>query len=116
MNDEAIVGDPSILDPALKDATIKSNSDISLANQELPIVPGIRIIEAYARWNKKHYVLRDIEFSIANNELVVFLGRVGSGKTSLLHVILKELPLCRGYISVKGTMSYASEEPWLFAG
>ncbi|GLV37821.1 uncharacterized protein CBL_06477 [Carabus blaptoides fortunei] len=116
MNEEAIVGDPSILNPDLKDSSTETNFSISLVKQELPTVPSIRIIEAYARWNKNHYVLRDIEFSIGQNELVVFLGRVGSGKTSLLHVILKELPLCRGYISVKGTISYASQEPWLFAG
>jgi ABC-type multidrug transport system, ATPase and permease components len=34
----------------------------------------------------------------------------------LLHAILKELPLISGSIIIEGTVSYASQEPWLFTG
>lgn len=34
----------------------------------------------------------------------------------MLHAILRELPLSEGNISVRGVVSYASQEPWLFAG
>ena len=37
-------------------------------------------------------------------------------QTSLLHAILKELPISGGTIMVGGTISYASQEPWLFTG
>lgn len=37
-------------------------------------------------------------------------------QSSLLHAILGELPLREGTIKVNGTISYASQEPWLFAG
>jgi len=37
-------------------------------------------------------------------------------QTSLLHTILKELPISSGTIMVGGTISYASQEPWLFTG
>lgn len=33
-----------------------------------------------------------------------------------MHAILRELPLSQGTISVRGVISYASQEPWLFAG
>jgi len=33
-----------------------------------------------------------------------------------LHAVLRELPLSAGKISVCGKVSYASQEPWLFAG
>jgi ATP-binding cassette subfamily C (CFTR/MRP) protein 4 len=35
-------------------------------------------------------------------------------QTSLVHAILKELPLSSGSILVGGSISYASQEPWLF--
>lgn len=35
-------------------------------------------------------------------------------QTSLIHAILKELPLTNGSIVVGGSISYASQEPWLF--
>jgi ATP-binding cassette subfamily C (CFTR/MRP) protein 4 len=41
---------------------------------------------------------------------------ISSLQTSLLHVILKELPLSSGFIHVVGSVSYASQEPWLFTG
>jgi ATP-binding cassette subfamily C (CFTR/MRP) protein 4 len=37
-------------------------------------------------------------------------------QTSLLQAILRELPLSEGSVEVGGTISYASQEPWMFAG
>lgn len=37
-------------------------------------------------------------------------------QSSLIQAILRELPLTQGKISVSGVVSYASQEPWLFAG
>lgn len=37
-------------------------------------------------------------------------------KSSLIQSILRELPLSEGRISVRGVVSYASQEPWLFTG
>lgn len=37
-------------------------------------------------------------------------------QSSLLHAILRELPLSEGKITVSGAISYASQEPWIFSG
>lgn len=123
MNEDAALGDPSILDPSLNDQTPMFGNDIesdlhslTLSHRLDPITsPSIRIVEAYAKWSQR-YVIRDVELIMKDGQMVVLIGQVGSGKTSLLHVILKELPVCQGFVSVRGKVSYASQEPWLFQG
>lgn len=75
------------------------------------------IQNATAKWrpNLTENTLSNINL-IACGKLVAVIGPVGSGKTSLLHAILKELPLIAGSIEVIGNISYASQEPWLFSG
>ncbi|KAF5277747.1 hypothetical protein FQR65_LT03727 [Abscondita terminalis] len=61
-------------------------------------------------------VFNNVSINVRPGALVAIIGPVGCGKSSLLHAILKELPLKSGSISVKGSVSYASQEPWLFSG
>ena len=60
--------------------------------------------------------LQELNLKIRPGELVLVVGTVGSGKSSLLMSILGELNLHSGDISRKGTISYASEESWIVAG
>ncbi|KAF5283707.1 hypothetical protein FQR65_LT13742 [Abscondita terminalis] len=71
-----------------------------------------------AKWSESStgYILRNVNLNIERGSLVAVIGPVGSGKTSLLNAILKELPLVDGSLEINGTISYASQEPWLFPG
>ncbi|KAL3283209.1 hypothetical protein HHI36_006358 [Cryptolaemus montrouzieri] len=60
--------------------------------------------------------LNDISISITSNQLMAVIGPVGSGKSSLISMILKELPVVKGQLDIQGVISYASQEPWLFSG
>ncbi|KAJ6646818.1 putative multidrug resistance-associated protein lethal [Pseudolycoriella hygida] len=51
-----------------------------------------------------------------NSGLCSIVGQVGSGKSTLLNVILGELDLDMGSVAINGTISYASQDPWLFEG
>jgi len=49
-----------------------------------------------------HLVLKDINFSVYPGEFVYLIGKVGSGKTSLVKTLNAELPLSKGQIHVAG--------------
>uniref|UniRef100_A0A2S2QMV4 Putative multidrug resistance-associated protein lethal n=1 Tax=Sipha flava TaxID=143950 RepID=A0A2S2QMV4_9HEMI len=78
----------------------------------------INIMNATAKWTDEQSSnsLESINFNAKPGELVAVIGPVGAGKSSLLQLILKELPLSEGKLSIRGKISYASQEPWLFGG
>ncbi|KAJ8943853.1 hypothetical protein NQ314_009623 [Rhamnusium bicolor] len=79
---------------------------------------GIYLQGVFAKWvdNQQEYALCNVNFNVGPKQLVAIVGPVGSGKTSLLQSVMKELPITAGFKDVVGKVSYASQEPWLFAG
>jgi cell division transport system ATP-binding protein len=51
---------------------------------------------------KDHLVLSDVNFKVDRGEFVYLIGRVGSGKSSLIKTINAELPLQQGAATVAG--------------
>ncbi|KAJ8955573.1 hypothetical protein NQ318_001403 [Aromia moschata] len=93
----------------------KSVRGISMVNKKYS---AVSIQDISAKWDVSNddNTLSDLNFEVGSNELVAVIGTVGSGKTSLFHVILSELPVSKGYLHVNGIVSYASQEPWIFPG
>ncbi|KAF2894428.1 hypothetical protein ILUMI_11735 [Ignelater luminosus] len=79
---------------------------------------AVEIENGTAKWSEtlSDNTLTNVDIKVKHGGLVAVIGPVGSGKTSLLHVILKELLLLNGKVNVSGKISYASQEPWLFGG
>lgn len=67
-----------------------------------------------AKWSSNIQGISGIDIDIQENRLVTIDGPVGSGKTSILMVIIRELEIDSGELIVNGVVSYASQEPWLF--
>jgi cell division transport system ATP-binding protein len=51
---------------------------------------------------KDHLVLSDVEFTVSKGELVYLIGKVGSGKSTLIKAINAELPIIDGEAQVTG--------------
>ncbi|CAN7997610.1 unnamed protein product [Ixodes hexagonus] len=74
--------------------------------------------KATASWNKDvpEPTLQNVCATVKPGELLVVVGPVGCGKTSLLMTILGELRLLSGDVKALGRVAYASQEPWMFTG
>lgn len=81
---------------------------------------GICLKNATATWNADGIESTAItSFNMEINKrpsLTAIIGQVGSGKSSLLEVILGEVPLTAGSARVTGKVSYAAQQPWIFEG
>ncbi|XP_069376946.1 ATP-binding cassette sub-family C member 4-like isoform X2 [Paralichthys olivaceus] len=60
--------------------------------------------------------LQNVSVAVKSHQLLTVIGPVGSGKSSLLSAILRELPHDTGTLEVKGQLSYVSQQPWVFPG
>lgn len=98
---------------------IKLNGSISNGSlKTLSKDPCIKLDKIRAKWmgEAKEDTLKDINISINGDKLVAVIGPVGSGKSSIFNVILKEFPISSGNLDVEGRISFSSQEPWLFSG
>lgn len=48
--------------------------------------------------------------------MTTIIGSIGSGKTSVLLSILKEIPYNTGSLKVNGKLAYVEQEPYVFEG
>ncbi|XP_059049024.1 ATP-binding cassette subfamily C member 4-like [Achroia grisella] len=88
-----------------------NNHDNKIYNEKQKMV----ISEVTASWQQDCITLKNISLSAAPGEFVGVAGLVGSGKSSLLQLILGELVPYKGTVSLGGArVAYASQEPWLF--
>ncbi|KAK4878922.1 hypothetical protein RN001_007068 [Aquatica leii] len=75
----------------------------------------IKMANVTAKWAKSaENTLSNLNLNIEPGTIVAVIGPVGSGKSSLLQCILKELRTASGVLSVGGSVSYSSQDPWIF--
>ena len=76
----------------------------------------VKLNQVSASWVPNPIVstLLDLNVDINPGTLCCVVGPVGAGKSSFLQLLLKELPQNSGKVDVTGSISYASQEPWLF--
>ncbi|VIO86165.1 multidrug resistance related protein 1, putative [Brugia malayi] len=64
-------------------------------------------------WDNNKVTLNNINLKIKKGELVAIVGKVGSGKSSLLSAVLGEMDKLNGNVDVVGSIAYAPQQPWI---
>ncbi|XP_050307150.1 ATP-binding cassette sub-family C member 4-like [Anthonomus grandis grandis] len=82
---------------------------------EKVVEKGIKLDNVTASWVKETPILKGLSLHVSEGQLCAVIGPVGAGKSSLLQLLLGELPPTTGSIQLGGGISYSSQEPWLFA-
>uniref|UniRef100_A0A7N9AYA3 ATP-binding cassette, sub-family C (CFTR/MRP), member 4 n=1 Tax=Mastacembelus armatus TaxID=205130 RepID=A0A7N9AYA3_9TELE len=79
---------------------------------------AVEIQDLVCYWDKSLDApsLQNVSLSLKSNQLLAVIGPVGAGKSSLLSSILGELPSEKGVLKVKGQLTYAAQQPWVFPG
>lgn len=76
---------------------------------------AIKVKDATFTWNKAEIkpTLEGINFSARKGDLTCVIGRVGAGKSSLIHAILGEMWKINGEVVVHGVTAYVAQQPWI---
>ncbi|XP_001843089.2 probable multidrug resistance-associated protein lethal(2)03659 [Culex quinquefasciatus] len=78
---------------------------------------AVELINVSASWDQeKDKTLKDVTLKAKSGQLLAVVGPVGAGKSSLLQLLLGELPITNGETIINGDVSYSCQEPWLFTG
>ncbi|KAG6863876.1 hypothetical protein C0991_002491, partial [Blastosporella zonata] len=79
------------------------------ANVDSPVVSAAE----GSQEDEKPFELKDLRFSVPKGSFVAIVGRVGSGKSSVLQALIGEMRKTRGEILFGGNVAYVPQTPWI---
>ncbi|KAJ9583094.1 hypothetical protein L9F63_022562, partial [Diploptera punctata] len=83
---------------------------------ECTVYSRLILMDACAKWDRNaiHFTLSHLNLGVQQGELLAVAGPEGAGKTSLLLMLLGELPVCNGKVTVNGHCVYCPQKGWIF--
>ncbi|CDH53089.1 multidrug resistance-associated protein 1 [Lichtheimia corymbifera JMRC:FSU:9682] len=80
-----------------------------------PKVPLVEIDNGTFKWsdNDREPVLDDINLEVKKGEVTAVVGRVGSGKSSLISSLLGDMVKQTGNVTLRGSVAYVPQQPWV---
>ncbi|KAI8318339.1 hypothetical protein GQ54DRAFT_341905 [Martensiomyces pterosporus] len=75
---------------------------------------AVQVTDGSFLWSRTGAAILDnINFSALSDEHLAIVGRVGSGKSSLVSALLGDMRRERGQVVVHGNVAYAPQQPWI---
>lgn len=76
---------------------------------------SVRVRDASFTWDRKEgkRCLENIDLEARKGDLSCIVGRVGSGKSSLLQAMLGDIWKIHGEIVLHGSVAYVAQQPWV---
>ncbi|OII74513.1 ATP-binding cassette protein [Cryptosporidium ubiquitum] len=90
--------------------------DIDSRQLDLPIEQqdyAVKVNDVYFSYPSKEYILSSISFNVKKSQKVGIIGYVGSGKTTMLELILQELTPKLGSVQSVGSVFYCPQSSWI---
>ncbi|XP_038157102.1 multidrug resistance-associated protein 4-like isoform X2 [Cyprinodon tularosa] len=99
----------------LLDEVAPQHLGLSVADKREYMVK-VQDLKCYWDKNLEAPTLQKVSFTVRPEQLLVIIGPVGAGKSSLLNAILGELCQETGVVKVKGRVAYTPQQPWILPG
>ncbi|KAK9441882.1 multidrug resistance-associated protein 1 [Metarhizium brunneum] len=76
---------------------------------------SVALREATFTWDRQqtNLAIEEVNFTGRAGELCCVVGRIGSGKSALIHAILGSLHKVKGTVAVHGSVAYMAQDTWL---
>lgn len=84
-----------------------------VSDEKLDSVPSSPISTSSEEEEEAPFQIRDIDLSIARNELVAVIGSVGSGKSSLLGALAGDMRRTSGSVTFGSTRAFCPQYAWI---
>ena len=101
-------GDGSSLDGSVHSRSSKSSKKGKNVEEDLVVDAEATEVLRYPK-----AILSDINLNVVPGELCAIVGRVGSGKSTLVSAILNETVIGSGHIGLNGRVAYAAQSAWI---
>ena len=88
-------------------------SETNEMKQNKENIPAISVVNGTFTWSEQKTILRNINFVAFPRQLVAVIGRVGSGKSSLLSAILGDMDKSSGHVVVSDSIAYVPQQAWM---
>jgi ATP-binding cassette subfamily B protein len=81
---------------------------VAIASKPAPVrrdparAPHIRFEQVWFAYNGEDYVLRDVSFEVLPGQRIGLVGATGSGKTTIINLLMRFYDVSRGRITVDG--------------